>query len=152
MTMVTIDAFAHLLQSLADLDDVLAELALLAGDVPEPDDEPAIVDALRDRIIDLRGDVSDASGMLRGGDPRAALASCHERFNAIARAMASELGSRAHVIEIVCIASDRGGAWIKWSSAVQHGLDRCTVANDTVAAALLESWRGLATTQSSHAA
>ncbi|HEX7828808.1 MAG TPA: hypothetical protein VF787_04100 [Thermoanaerobaculia bacterium] len=145
--MPTVTHLPRLQQSLADLDEALAELALLAGDVPEPDDEPAIADAMRERVAIIRGDVAESTATLRDRDARAALSACHERFNAIARRMSGELATRAHVVEIVSIASDRGGAWTKWSDAMQQGLDRCAVAHDAVAASLLECWRGLAAPQ-----
>ncbi len=135
--MATIDPHVQLQRALADLDNALAELALLAGDVPE-DDEPAIVDALRDRVSDVRGDIADAASALRDHD---GLAMCHERFNVAASRIASELTTRAHIVEIASIAIEREGAWTKWSDAVQQGLDRCTSAHDTVAAALLGCWR-----------
>jgi hypothetical protein len=152
MTAMTMDSIPRLQRSLADVDDVLNEVALSAGDVPDPEDEPAIVEAVRDRVHDIRGTLAEAAAALRGGELAGTLGTCHEKFNEAARRVRSELTSAAIAVEIAAIAADRGGAWSKWSDAVQQGLDRCAHSTECVAAALLACWRELAAPHRSSAA
>jgi hypothetical protein len=142
MTM-TLENIPRLRRGLADVDEALNEVALFAGDVPDPADAPAIVDALCERVSDIREELAEAAATLRG-DTADALGACHQRFNDAARRVRIELTSAANSVEIAAIAADRGGAWSKWSDAVQQGLDRCAHSTESVAAALLACWRELA--------
>jgi hypothetical protein len=152
MTTMNPDCIPRLQRSLADVDDALNDVALFAGDVPDPEDEPAIVEAVRDRVYDIRGTLAEAAAPLRNSESAGALGTCHEKFNEAARRLRTELTSAAISVEIAAIAADRGGAWSKWSDAVQQGLDRCAHSTESVAAALLACWRELAAPHRSSAA
>lgn len=134
------DTLRRLDQALTDLDDALGELAITLGDVP--DDEPAVVESVRHRVDDVRGDLRDGSAALRHSGSRG-LAACHAAFNDAARRIRGEIVSAANVLETAAIAAERGGAWQKWSRTAREGFDRVSVATDAVGDALLACWRDL---------
>lgn len=140
---MTSEWIPRLQRSLGEADDALNEVALFAGDVPDPGDEPAIVEALRDRVHDVRASLAEAAAALRSSEAAEGLGACHEKFNEAAGLLRTELASAANWVEIAAIAADRGGAWRKWGDAVQQSLDRCAHATESVAAALLACWRDL---------
>lgn len=146
-----LETIPRLRRGLADVDEALNEVALFTGDVPDPADAPAIVEALCERIDDIRGELAEAAAMLRG-ESADALGACHAKFNEAASRVRLELTSAANSVEIAAIAADRGGAWSKWGDAVQQGLDRCAHSIESVAAALLACWRELAALHRSSAA
>jgi hypothetical protein len=141
MTMSVRDSAVRLEQSLAELDAALDHVALIAGDLPEPEDEPAVVDALRDRVDGIRGELQESSSAVRA----ASIVDAHAAFNTAARRIRLELTAPSNAEEIAAVAASRGGAWTRWSDVVRRALDDVGAASDTVAAALLDCWRELAT-------
>ena len=139
------DPIAHLDRSLAALDDALGELALSAGDFPASP-EPAVAEAIRDGVAELRGELAGLSALARRGSADA-LAACHERINVAARRLRAEIASAPTILEIAAIGAARRGAWRKWSAAVQQALDRSAAAADDVAAAMVHCWRDAAQTR-----
>lgn len=131
------DSIVHLEQALADLDSALDDVILIAGDVPDPDDEPALVAALRDRAIGIRGELQAAAAAARSS----AIVDAHAAFNAAARRLRLELTTNANVEEIAAIATARGGSWNRWSGVVRRALDNTAALCDAVSASLLECWR-----------
>ncbi len=134
------DSIVRLEQSLTQLGASLDDVVLIAGDLPECDDEPALVDALRDRATGVRGEVHAAFAAAH----RFAIADAHRACNAAARRIRTELMVRANFEEIAAIAVTRGGAWNRWSEVVRQALDEVAAASETTGAALLDCWRELA--------
>jgi len=137
MTMSMHDSIVHLEQSLAELDGALDDVILISGDLPESEDEPVIVAALRDRATGIRGEVHAASTAARAGS----IVDAHTAFNAASRRLRVELTTAANVEEIAAIASARGGAWNRWSGVVRQAIDNAAALADSVNDSLLECWR-----------
>lgn len=131
------DAILHLEQSLAELDGALDDVILIAGDLPESEDEPVIVAALRDRATGIRGELHTAAAAARV----TAIVNAHSAFNSAARRLRAELTTASNAEEIAAIASARGGAWNRWSGVVREAIDNAAALADSVNDSLLECWR-----------
>jgi hypothetical protein len=137
MTMSLHDSIVRLEQSLADLDAALDDVILIAGDVPDSHDQPALVAALKDRATGIRDELHAAAAAARVS----AIVDAHTAFNAASRRLRLELTTMANVEEIAAIAATRGGSWKRWSEVVRQALDNAAVFCDAVGASLLECWR-----------
>jgi hypothetical protein len=140
MTMTFHDRITQLEQALAAIDAALDDIVLIAGDVPESDDEPALVDALRDRATAIRGELRHAIAAAHGGS----LGDANASSNEVARRVRGELASAANYEEIAALAVTLGGPWTRWSGVVREALDAAAVSCDAAADALLDCWRELA--------
>ena len=149
---MTIQGAVDLLRAtLASLIESVRELALAIDDLPEEANEPAIVDALRNWVVDVEGDLSETAGAAQrtlaneeAVDVRGTgrvLAQCHALFNAAVRRFRSGLGLPATIGELQQIAAERSGSWERWSGIVQQAVERCDLAALDVADALLACWR-----------
>jgi hypothetical protein len=137
MTMTVQSAIDLLRGSLATLIETVRELELTVDDVPEDPSEPAIIDALRNWIADLDGDLQ---GALAHASTRAP-ATSHAHFNAACRRLRAGLGSPVAMAELQRLAAGRAGAWRRWSGVMQQGVDRCELQTLDAADALLACWR-----------
>jgi hypothetical protein len=126
--------------ALTALEEVTRELALSIDDQPD-DDEPVIVDTLRDHCAALLDEVQKTS-ILAGAvrqDVRN-LARCHEHFNDVVRMMRADVVSPANAAEIAQLAAEGSGAWTRWSAVIQQGFARCEEAAHAVSAAIVDCW------------
>jgi hypothetical protein len=150
MTMTVQSAIDLLRASLATLLETVHELALAVDDVPAGPSEPAILDAMRNWLADVEGDLqeafeqatsftSDDSFDVRGSGRR--LATCHVHFNAALRRFRSGLGSPASAAELQQVAAERAGSWRPWSRVVQQAVERCELRALDAGDALLACWR-----------
>lgn len=122
MTMTSAVATLH--QRLAALDELVRQLGLALEDVPEPGNEPAVVESMRASVADVESDVRIAVESASGGDA-AAIVECQQRLNRAWRALESGLASYDTVDEIVRAAGERGGAWPRWTGVVREVVERC---------------------------
>jgi|GEM_PF-1639435 len=134
------NSVVRLEQALMRLDAALDDVILMVGDLPECVDEPAIADALRDRAVEIRGELDTAVTAARA----MALAEAHAAFNAVARSIRLELAVPSNTLEIVAVAASRGGAWLRWSEVVRQSLDEVGAACEPVSQAVLDCWCELA--------
>jgi hypothetical protein len=139
--MTMLNCLARLSTAFHSADETFAELHLVMGDAPPNDAEPAFVDAIRTRALDVRGILQETVPLLEHrGDFGSTLATCQERCNDIVRRMHAELATPDNLIEVVA-AGASSGSWQRWSAIVQQALDRCADSVDRIAAALLDCWR-----------
>jgi hypothetical protein len=130
MTMTLGFAATAARERLRSLEEIVRQFTLTLDDVPEPGNEPAIVESLRAATADLEHDVTIAiSGWER---PAAgsrwiitAATGSQEAMNRAARRLHEELASHDAVAEVIRIGSERGGAWHRWSDVVCRVLEEC---------------------------
>jgi hypothetical protein len=140
MTMTTRSALALLRHHLRALQDVLRGLALALDDVPDAQNEPAIVDAMRSTASEIESQLETA---LAAEGPETSVAlHCQAALHQM-QISTRELASHANVLELSRLAAERGGAWRRWTEAVREALDACEEALHTAAAAMLALWREL---------
>lgn len=141
--MTLVASFAALDSALARFDETLCELALTIDDVPNANDDPAVLDAVRAALIDARGDAAEAIQLIRhAGAAGDAIADCQQHCD-LAGQRVRKIAAHGNLTEIRAVARERGGAWIRWSDAVAQSFERCEESLDRIAAPLLECWREL---------
>lgn len=149
---MTVQSAIDLLRgSLAALLETVRELALAVDDGPDGPSEPAIVDAMRNWVADMEGDLEETAEQAQSAlandaaiDVRGtglSLATCHACFNAAIRRFRSGLGLPATIVELQQIAAERAGSWARWTGIVQQAVERCELAALDTSDALLACWR-----------
>lgn len=118
-------ATALLRERLAALEETLRQLALSLDDVPEPDNEPAILESFREQLAEIENEVRAAIGASSDADELRALIETQQSINQAWRTIESALASYDAVDEIVRAGDERGGAWPRWTSVVREGIERC---------------------------
>lgn len=118
-------AIALLRERLSVLEETLRQLALSLGDVPEPGNEPAIAQSLRDELAEIENDVRAAIGAATGEDELHTLVAMQQSLNRTWRAIDSDIASYHAVSEIVRAGEERGGAWPRWTAVVREVIERC---------------------------
>lgn len=118
-------AIALLRERLSTLEETLRQLALSLDDVPEPDNEPAILESFRDQLAEIENEVRAAIGASRDDQELRALIEAQQSINRVWRAIESQLASYDSLDEIVRAGDERGGAWPKWTGVVREGIERC---------------------------
>jgi len=109
MTMTIGSAAAGAREKLQGLREMLVQFLLALDDVPEPDNEPAIVESLRATAVEIEQELGDALSewaLLR-----------------VTRRLHDELASPDVIAEIIRIGIERGGTWRRWSDVVLRALD-----------------------------
>lgn len=116
---------------------------------------PVLVDQLGDAATDLLGWIEEAieaaaEGLREAERPRdldaaqAALLTCHERSQQIARRFAADLLNGERVSEIHDLGRERGREWRLWSKSVKGALACCQEGLLGISGALLDCWREIA--------
>jgi hypothetical protein len=147
-------SLAAVREHLAELSNVVRELAVAVDDGPVADRDLAVIESLRAHAAEVEGDATETETTVaaafeaeEAGDPsRAArlLADAHERFNGLGRRVRFGLSGHGSIFEIERLAAHRGAGWRPWTDVVLRQLELIDHALQRTDGAFITCWQEVA--------